>query len=292
LGVSYSNGLSSVKNQFDFSNTEILSRTVIRFLQVYYSIDMDLPARPCDLFDKSVSWESIGKQISGHVSPMYISTITYGRMALFTMESSYSSTQVHNALQASFKAIDTNVDLEMGYRQVLANSSIKATIIGGSGSTAVLAVNGFDGLKEWITQGGNYNKDTPGAPLAYKLRYVCDNATGRIVMANDYFIKTCDELVDGRYGVKNSGGYVARLFVNYDLDGQTVSWESGTFSIGMKKAVDVPAKATNIVVHAQEHTGFWWESIFRKTFDKPSVICWNVYGTTLAPKYEEIACDF
>jgi hypothetical protein len=218
-------------------------------------------------------------------------------MAIFTMESTYSSTQASNALSASFKAIKTDVDLEVGYREVLANSTIKATIIGGSGATAVLGIDGFDGLKEWVVQGGNYDKDSPGAPLAYKLRYVCDNATCRVVMANNYFVRVCEELVDGHYGIKNSAWYVAWFYVYYTLDGEPKSHYSGKFSAGFSRSVTIPAKATDVWVLAREDTGIGNKTIFRypggsETLYRPDVKCWKVTGTTLSPGYSEITCDF
>lgn len=296
LGVSYSNGLTSVKNQFNFNQHDILSRTVVKFLQVYYTIDIDLPQKPSDLFAESVSWNDISKQIDGGVSPTYVSTIAYGRMALFTMESKYSSTQVRNALSASINAINTNVDLAVEHRSVLQNSTIKATIIGGSGAHAVLAVNGFDGLKEYMTQGGNYDKDTAAAPLAYKLRYMCDKDPCRIVMANSYMVKSCNELVDGHYGILHRGAYVAWFYVWYDLDGVPQEYYSGKYTAGFTRSVDIPAKATNIVVRAREDTGVGTRTIFTYPasggMPRPEVKCWKIKGTTLFPGYEEITCDF
>jgi thiol-activated cytolysin len=296
LGVTYNSGLASVRNQFDFSNTEILSRTVVKFLQVYYTVDIDLPQRPSELFAPSVTWASLDGQIPSNVAPTYISTISFGRMALFTVESTYSSTQVHEALEASFAAFNTSTSLDVKHAQVLAQSSIKAMIIGGSGAQAVLAVNGFDGLKEYMTTGGNYNKDTAAAPLAYKLRYLSDNAAAEVVKAQSYVVRTCNELRAGRYGMKNDGGYVARLHVYYLLDGQSLHWSSGDITIGLRRAVDIPAKATNVWVRGEEMWGFGWTDIFRYpgsgTTPRPEVKCWRVWGTTLSPKYGEITCDF
>ena len=299
VGVTYKNGLNSVKNQFDFSNTEILSRTLVKFLQVYYTIDVDLPEKPSDLFDQSVSWETLDKHISGQVSPMYVSTISYGRMALFSLESTYSSTQVHNALQASIAAINTNVSVDMTHKSVLTESTMKATIIGGSGQQAVQAVNGFDGLKEYMTSGGNYDKNTAAAPLAYKMRYLSDNGTCRIVMAQNYVVKSCNELKAGHYGFQNKGIYVARFYVAYNLDGQTIILESGNLANPSKWSTAVPAKATDVLAHAQVKTGLvWdpWQTIFKIPASggtpRPEVKCWEVSGTTLDTDYDEIPCDF
>jgi thiol-activated cytolysin len=296
LGVTYRSGLNNVHNQFDFSRTDILSRTVVKFMQVYYTIDVDIPEHPSDCFLSSVSWENLKDQITRGISPMYVSTIAYGRMALFSMESTYSSTQVHNALNASIAAISTQVDLDVQHKNVLQQSTMKATIIGGSGAQAVQVVNGFEGLRDYMTQGGNYDQNTAAAPLAYKMRYLCDNETCRIVMAQDYVVRSCNELIPGHYGIKHNGWYVAWFYVDYDLDGEHKQWYSGKFTAGFTRSVDIPAKATNVFVTAREDTGVGYRTIFRYPASggvyRPEVKCWRVYNTTLNPKYESITCDF
>lgn len=297
LGVTYNDGLTKVKGEFNFNNHEILSRTVVKFLQVYYTIDIDMPAKASDLFPSEVTWKDLRGQISGGISPMYVSSIAYGRMALFTVESTYSSTQVGLALSSSMKAINTNVDLETEYQEVLANSTMKATIIGGSGADAVGVINGFEGLKTYITQGGNYSKDTPAAPLAYKLRYLCDNGTCRIVMADNYFVRSCEELLPGYYGVLNRGAYIAWFYVYYELDGEAKSDYSGKFTAGFSRTIQIPAKATKVYVLGREDTGIGNKTIFRypggsATLARPDTKCWKVTGTTLFPGYSEITCDF
>ena len=41
--MNYRSGLTSVKNQFDFWRTNVMSRTMGKFMQVYYTIDVDVP---------------------------------------------------------------------------------------------------------------------------------------------------------------------------------------------------------------------------------------------------------
>ncbi len=297
LRASYDNGLNDVKGQFDFSRTDVLSRTVVKFMQVYYTIDVDIPQYPSDLFAASVTWATLRDAISGDVSPMYISTISYGRMALFTIESSYSSTEVNAALQASFSAINTNVDLSTAYRTVLQQSSIKGMIIGGSGAQAVQAVNGFDGLKQYMTTGGNYDQNTAAAPLAYKLRYLSDNVSAEVVKAQTYLVRTCEELKAGHYGIYNSGSYVAWFYVVYDFDGANHQVGGDDITYGTSRSYDVPATATNVWVRARYSTGVSNEDIFRYpgsgSTPRPEVKCWHVWGDIYATNHQEYAtCDF
>jgi hypothetical protein len=90
--------------------------------------------------------------------------------------------------------------------------------------------------------------------------------------------------------VRNSGGYVARFSLTYNLNGHDFTKDSGDFSLGVNKSVDIPTGATNIRLKVEEMWGFGWSTIFTKTFAEPVTKCYKVYGTTLDPKYEEISC--
>ena len=96
LRASYKGGGISVKGGFDFTNRQIKTRLVAKFIQSYYTLDLDLPDQPSDLFA-----EDIDRALFGVYMPMYISTVTFGRMALFTVESELEETDVRAFLNAS-----------------------------------------------------------------------------------------------------------------------------------------------------------------------------------------------
>lgn len=90
--------------------------------------------------------------------------------------------------------------------------------------------------------------------------------------------------------VRNEGGYVALLSVDYDLNGQRKS-DSGQFTAGVNKEVKIPEGARNIFVKVEE---YWFISakstIFTKSYNEPVSKCFKIWGTTLAPHYGEISC--
>jgi thiol-activated cytolysin len=178
---------------FNFNNQLIRTRTLVKFMQVYYTLDIDIPPDPAGFFAPGVSWDDIVYQLSGYTSPVYVSTITYGRMALFSVESSASSEEINMALQYAYNGfgVHAGTEIEVQCKDILNTSLIKALIIGGSGAKAVKAVNGFEGLKEWITTGGSFSNTSPGAPLSYKLRYLKDNSIANIVLSSEYYVRNC-----------------------------------------------------------------------------------------------------
>ena len=191
LGANYKSALADVSGSFNFSQEDVRSRVIVKFVQAYYTIDIDLPSTPSDLFSELPDLNALG-----NVSPMYVSTITYGRMVLFTAESSVSTTTLEASLKAAFEsgAQSGEIEVDSEYEKVIENAKIQATIIGGSGGDAVGAVDGIAGLKEYILGGGDYSKDSPGAPLSYKLRYLKDNSIGNIVLATKYNVRNCERV--------------------------------------------------------------------------------------------------
>jgi thiol-activated cytolysin len=183
LRASYKGGVINVKGGFDFSNKQIKTRLVAKFIQSYYTIDMDLPDQPSDLFA-----EDVDRSLFGIYMPMYVSTVTFGRIALFTIESELSETDVKTFLQASYASVNAAASGE--FDQLKAKSTMKVYILGGSGGDAGATINGFDDFKNYIKSGGNYSKTSPGAPISYKLRYIKDNSIGKIVFAASYPVVT------------------------------------------------------------------------------------------------------
>lgn len=189
VGANYSNAFAKVSGSFDFAKEETRSRVIVKFLQVYYSIDMDTPAKPSDFFIDTPELSSLGS-----VSPMYISTVTYGRMVLFAAETSKSTTEIKAALNAVFNSgvHSGGVDISTEHKKVIEESSIKALVLGGSGEAGSKVVQGIEGLMTYIEEGGNYTKDSPGAPLSYKMRYLKDNSVGKVVLSSEYSIRICE----------------------------------------------------------------------------------------------------
>ena len=74
---------------------------------------------------------------------------------------------------------------------------LKSLIRGGSGSSAAQAVGGLKDnpsqIYDFIAEGGNYTKESPGAPIAYKLSYVKQGfPAAKVVLATEYQARSCD----------------------------------------------------------------------------------------------------
>lgn len=263
LRASYKSGILDVDGGFDFSNKQIKTRLVAKFIQSYYTLDMDLPAVPSDLFENDVD-----QALFGLYMPMYVSTVTFGRMALFTVESELEETEVRAFLNASYANVDASASAD--FDALKSKSTMKVYILGGSGAAAGATINGFEDFKNYIQSGGNYSKSSPGAPISYKLRYIRDNSIGKIVYAASYPIVTAIPRTDNMifdvntflyklqtYGSDAAGGL--ELYGSVDTWPASLSWDERVdhFNRGTGSYLSVGAKTDYFFTENTTTMRFW-----------------------------------
>lgn len=194
LGVqaSWSLGIASLRSSFDWASQEVRSRYVVRFMQAYYTVDLDSPVRPSALFAPTVRLADVQGKLDERRPPVYVSSVTYGRMVLFTFESQYSAEEMAAALEFAYSGgIDIRGEVSVTYKDILARSRITAFILGGDAGTAAQTIDSYDALIQFIKTGGNYSRQSPGAPIAYKLSYLKDSSPARMSFTTDFQVKDC-----------------------------------------------------------------------------------------------------
>lgn len=109
--------------------------------------------------------------------PVYISSVTYGRLGTITIESNYTYDELRVALKAAFEAkiINGELNLSYEYKKILEESDMHLSIINGDGS-GVKAIEGFNEFKEFIVKGGKFTKELPGDIIFYTASYLSDNS--------------------------------------------------------------------------------------------------------------------
>ena len=192
LAANYRDRTKDISGSFDFNTTTVKKKYVLQFIQKYFTIDLDSPGEfPSDLFTDLPSVESLGS-----TSPVYVSSVTYGRLVLYTVESESSLTEVETAFNAAIEAGEKEggFELDIDSKEILESSSIKALIIGGNGASAAQTIGGnsLEKIYDFIAEGGNYSQESPGAPLSYKLSYVQEGfPAAKVVLATEYQARNC-----------------------------------------------------------------------------------------------------
>jgi hypothetical protein len=113
-------------------------------------------------------------------------------MVLFTFESQYSAEEMSAALNFAYSGgVDVKGDVSVTYKDIISQSKITAFILGGDGGSASQTIDSYDALISFIKTGGNYSRQSPGAPIAYKLAYLKDNSPARMSFTTDYTVRDC-----------------------------------------------------------------------------------------------------
>ena len=79
--------------------------------------------------------------------PVYVSSVTYGRMVVFTFESEYSAEEMGAALEFAYSGgVDVSGDVSVTYKDIISKSKITAFILGGDAGTAVQTIDSYEAL--------------------------------------------------------------------------------------------------------------------------------------------------
>jgi len=194
LGVegSWGLGIASLKTSFDWSKQNVLSRYVVRYTQAYYTVDLDAPGAPSELFAPDIELAEVQAKMDDQRPPVYVSSVTYGRMVVFTFESQYSAEEMSAALDFAYAGgVDVSGNVSVTYKDMISQSTITAFILGGDAGTAVQTIDSYEALIDFIKTGGNYSRQSPGAPIAYKLAYLKDNSPARMSFTTAYDVRDC-----------------------------------------------------------------------------------------------------
>ncbi len=185
-------GGNKISGMFDFKTKDSKTRILADFKQAYYTVDVDVPASPADLFAPDVTIEELAAFMSPDNPPMYVQSITYGRRGVFSIETEHSEKEVRTALEAVISALGVDGDLEVAteHKQLLDSSTMKVFVMGGDGVVGSEAVLGFEGFVDFIRAGGNYSAASPGATIAYKLAYL-DNFGTKFAYTTDFAEADC-----------------------------------------------------------------------------------------------------
>jgi len=207
LGASIGGLWGKVKSSFDFNDRTKNTLYIVKFHQVYYSIDINIPASPSDWFEEAPPTNTLGSY-----SPVYISSIKYGRMLYFMVQSSESYSKVEAALEASFNSwkVGGEIQISAEHENTIQSSTIKGLAIGGPSDGTVGLVSGISGLTEYLSKGANYSSDSPGAPVAFSLRFLKDNSIAKVVLATEYTRRICEYVPPNTIPVEifpNNGNY-------------------------------------------------------------------------------------
>ena len=182
LNVSY-NGLN-VKNDFDYSTSSSATKLVIKLSQVYYKVICDSKTTASEYFADGQSDSQIIDALKDTV-PAYVSSVSYGRVAIITISSHESITSLKDNLDVQYAdaaGVTANIS------SVIKNNNLQAEVFVyggriGNGSALGTTADLNTVLSEFSKE---YCPDVPAAlPISYSLSYITDGSPAKTIVASD-----------------------------------------------------------------------------------------------------------
>lgn len=220
VGADWAGG-SSFESNFEYTRTTTKRVAAQLFRQVYYEIVAETPESPAAVFGNSATPDQIRTLISDDNPPAYVSSVQYGRIIMIRMETTDTETEVNleAVMEYATKAKSVNAEINATYDKIIKESTFNVVTIGGNAEIATNIITGRDvsegegGLNYVISESALYNRENPGAPIGYTIKYLKDNRIAKMGYNTDYRIEACgyydyahknvglkkDILVDVRY---------------------------------------------------------------------------------------------
>lgn len=190
LGVSASYADASMKYDFNWNSEQQRNKILSVYKQVYYTVDVDLPQAPYDFFDPAAGMDAVAAALPRGSMPMFVSSVSYGWLAVLFIETDYSMEQMGMALDAAYDpAGDLEAKLSFGYsaKDVLQNSKIQIIVYGGSTSGITSnTLKGYSGLLELIQGSKDFGASSPAVPISYRLRHLANYQLAQIALTENY----------------------------------------------------------------------------------------------------------
>ena len=206
---------STIASGFKFKDGKQMERRLVKFVETFYTVDVSQEAAPLMV---NIPREKVGDKM-----PVYVSSVSYGRIAYLTIESEQEKSEFKANFDAVFKATTTNkgdVDIDAAFKKLEQGTTIKIHIIGGGSH----AVTDFKQFKNYIVTEG-FSANNPGHIIKYQLRFLDDNAIAYVKYGEKY--KTVE-----RFEVPTKGYKITATVENIKYTGHETIDVTG--SIGMQ----------------------------------------------------------
>ena len=175
LGLSVGWLTGSVSTKFQKEKSVQKNSIYLYFKQVYYTVSVNSPSAPADVFAPTVSVDDLRQRIYAGNPPCYISQVQYGRIILAKI----TSTETIDAMTSAFEAAWTIVGAEgkLESNTIEFDCTVDAIVIGGSSQAAANAITSgsVDDINKLIRDEAVYTPNRPAQPISYTLRYLSDS---------------------------------------------------------------------------------------------------------------------
>ncbi len=186
---------NDVSGRLDYSKDVDEYTYTAYFVQRLFTVSVDLPEKSSSLFADDVNAEdmqSLG--ISADNLPVYIDSVSYGRILMFSFTSRDSRERIAAALEFSYNSPVGGVDgfAEAELQETLSSARIEVFALGGPNT----------GVQNLIREGNlTAYFEAPLAinqvePISFTLRNLGDNRLAKVANTTDYSVRECTPLAE------------------------------------------------------------------------------------------------
>lgn len=261
---------------FDSITRQETSAYLVMFRQIFYTVSVEQPVNPADIFDESVTWKDLSGRIDDKNPPAYVQNVQYGREVYVLLTSNMSSTELKAHLDGSLEFESGSIITKRDSQTKNINRQINCTVITVGGKPVF--INGnlsedniMDQVNELILANLDLSSDNPAMPLVYTSTFLKDNAIAHIQGNTEYITTDSQEFTSSTLKLYHGGVYVAIFYVDweeitFDENGNTVvtqkHWSgSGVWrTVLFQTEILLPANVRNIHVRILEETGLIWDN--------------------------------
>ncbi|MBC7754283.1 MAG: thiol-activated cytolysin family protein [Moraxellaceae bacterium] len=204
---------------------------MVVFEQNAYTVSAVIPATPAGFFSSDFTPADLKTQEAlGNISvknpPLYVSSVTYGRMLIYTVTSKASKSDIQGALNASYKNPGLKVDIKLKakYQKILNDSKVKIIFFGGDNAPSVAMIKNGD-INDYFSKTPSLDSFVP---MSYVLRNLKDNSIAKVSETTKYSTQECtpispkswtvqitiDKILMKYTGAYSKGEIYGNLFLN------------------------------------------------------------------------------
>lgn len=272
IGLNAEWATGAIASQFDYESNSERRVASMSFKQVFYTVTMDTPSTPAAVFGPNVSLSQVQSLMGSSTPPAYIASVSYGRIIMVRMETTNmdSSVQLDAVLEYSSGLNSGNGEINSTYDEILQTSSISVVTIGGNAEVASNVIDsaniddGPGGLNFVITgENALYNRNNPGVPIGYTVRYLKDNSLAKMGYNTDYRVEECGSLpfVHEEVEVFNDSFHDTRFRFRYKGQDTDIVYNSPYYELNQGDVVSrIPPSGSHdvkVIFEYQYGAGGW-----------------------------------
>lgn len=185
LGINYGFLAGKLAAKFQTVNTNGNTTLFMVVKNIYFNSSVEYPTNPAGFFGQNVNVSDLKRLIGDDNAPAYISNISYGRVALVKLVSSFTQRDVKASVELVLKGLGAS--LTASQKNLV--SELQLTIEAAPGPNYVL--KSLDDVYKFMDEGSQFNHRNGCVPVGYEARYLKNNSILMTHTGISYKINDC-----------------------------------------------------------------------------------------------------